>query len=143
MLSKKSKYAINALVFLAKSDSKEPVLISKIAEKQRIPKKFLESILLDLKNAGYVKSKRGRYGGYSLLKKPEHINLAEIMRLFDGAIAFLPCVTHNYYEPCEECTNESSCGIRDVFYEIRNKTVELLKNATLKEVIIREFLLKK
>lgn len=141
MISKKAKYAIIALIYLAKAEENTPVLIGEIAESQHIPKKFLETILVDLKNAGYVSSKRGRYGGYYLLKQPEAINLAEIMRLFDGAIAFIPCVTHKYYEPCDECTNEEACGIRDVFTEIRNVTVGLLKKANLKEVMLREYLL--
>ncbi|MCH8534458.1 MAG: Rrf2 family transcriptional regulator [Flavobacteriaceae bacterium] len=141
MLSKKTKYAINALVYLAKRKSNEPVQISVIAEAQNIPQKFLESILLDLKKAAILASKRGKNGGYYLLKSPEDINLAEVMRLFDGAIAFLPCVTYKYYERCEECKNEETCGIRDVFLELRNTTVELLKKASLKEITTRENLL--
>jgi len=138
MLSKKAKYAINALVHLAKQFDEGPILISQIAESERIPQKFLESILLELKNAGVVNSKRGRSGGYYMLKRPEEVSLAEIMRLMDGPIAFLPCVTHKYYERCEECVDEKTCGIRDTFLEVRNATVELLKNATLSEVIRRE-----
>ena len=141
MLSKKTKYAINALVYLAKKKDKSPTLISEIAEKQNIPQKFLEAILLHLKRDGILASKRGKGGGYYMLKKPAEINLADVMRLFDGPIAFIPCVTHNYYEACEECSNESICGIRDVFFEVRNKTVEILKKATLREIITRENLL--
>ncbi len=138
MLSKKAKYAINALVHLAKQFDEGPILISQIAESERIPQKFLESILLELKNAGVVNSKRGRSGGYYMLKRPEEVSLAEIMRLMDGPIAFLPCVTHKYYERCEECVDERTCGIRDTFLEVRNATVELLKDATLAEVLKRE-----
>lgn len=141
MLSKKSKYAINALVYLAKRKEAGPTLIAEIAEKQNIPQKFLEAILLDLKRNGILASKRGKGGGYYMLKNPDEVNLADVMRLFDGPIAFIPCVTHNYYEACEECNNESICGIRDVFFEVRNKTVEILKRATLKEIITRENLL--
>lgn len=141
MLSKKSKYAINALVYLAKRKEDGPTLIAEIAEKQNIPQKFLEAILLDLKRNGILASKRGKGGGYYMLKNPDEVNLADVMRLFDGPIAFIPCVTHNYYEACEECNNESICGIRDVFFEVRNKTVEILKRATLKEIITRENLL--
>lgn len=141
MLSKKSKYAINALVYLAKQNDKRPTLIAEIAEKQNIPQKFLEAILLDLKKNGILASKRGKGGGYYMLKSAAEINLADIMRLFDGPIAFIPCVTHNYYEACEECNNEEICGIRDVFFEVRNKSVEILKRATLKEIITRENLL--
>jgi Rrf2 family protein len=141
MLSKKSKYAINALVYLAKKKDTGPILIAEIAEKQNIPQKFLEAILLDLKRNGILASKRGKGGGYYMLKNPEDVNLADVMRLFDGPIAFIPCVTHNYYEACEECKNESICGIRDVFLEVRKKSVEILKKATLKEIITRENLL--
>ncbi|MGO1752642.1 MAG: RrF2 family transcriptional regulator [Psychroflexus sp.] len=138
MISKKTKYAINALVYLAKQDNNNPIRISDISESQNIPQKFLEAILLDLKKAGILASKKGKGGGYYMLKAPKEINLAEVMRLFDGAIALLPCVTYNYYERCEECIDEETCGIRDVFYEVRNKTVELLKNADLEQIIKRE-----
>jgi Rrf2 family protein len=138
MISKKTKYAINALVYLAKRNGEGPIVISEIAEKEHIPRKFLESILLNLKKAGVLASKKGKGGGYYLLQNPEDINLADVMRLFDGPIAFLPCVTYKYYERCEECKDEQTCGIRDVFYEVRNKTVELLKKANLAEIIKRE-----
>ncbi|NMM49000.1 RrF2 family transcriptional regulator [Marinigracilibium pacificum] len=138
MLSKKAKYAINALVFLAKKRGEGPVQISTIAESEKIPQKFLEAILLDMKNAGILRSKKGKGGGYLLFKEPSEVNMAEVMRLFDGAIAFLPCVTHKYYERCDECKDEEVCGIRDVFMDVRNSTVELLKNATLEKIIERE-----
>ena len=138
MLSKKTKYAINALVYLAREQSKEPVQISKIAESENIPRKFLEAILLDLRNAGMLSSRKGKTGGYYLLKTPEEINIAEVVRLFEGAIALLPCVAHKYYERCEECKNETTCGIRDVFADVRNETVNMLKHATLSSIIERE-----
>lgn len=141
MLSKKTKYAINALVYLAKQKDYTPTLIASIAEKQNIPQKFLESILLDLKRNGILASKRGKGGGYYLLKSPKEVNLADVMRMFDGPIAFLPCVTHKYYEPCEECNNEDICGIRDVFFEVRKASVDILKKATLHEIVTREDLL--
>ena len=115
MLSKKTKYALNALVYLAKHYEKGPVLISQIAESENIPQKFLEAILLDLKNSGILSSKKGRGGGYYLLKNPQEVTIANVMRLFDGPIALLPCVTYKFYERCEECDNEATCGIRDVF----------------------------
>ena len=100
MLSKKAKYAINALVRLSKDYNNGPILIKEISESENIPRKFLESILLELKNAGILGSKKGKGGGYYLLKNPENVNLAEIIRLFDGALALLPCVTYKYYEKC-------------------------------------------
>ncbi len=142
MLSKKTKYAINALVYLAKKPAREPVLISEIATNERIPKKFLETILLDLRNAGILNSKKGKGGGYYLIKHPSEVNLAEIIRYFDGAIGLLPCVTHKYYEKCEECDDEVTCGIRHAFLAIRNETVEMLKKDTLESIIQKENKLK-
>ena len=143
MLSKKTKYAINALVYLAKRENEAAIPIGQISKDQNIPHKFLESILLDLKNARILNSKQGKFGGYQLNKKPDEINMAEITRLFDGAVALLPCVTYRFYERCEECIDEETCGIRQVFFEIRNETVERLKNATLADIIQREERLKK
>ena len=137
MLSRKAKYALNALVYLAKQKD-GPVPISQIVEAQNIPRKFLEAILLDLKNARVLNSKKGKYGGYTLNRPPEKIHMAEVMRLFDGAIALLPCVTFRFYERCEECVDEETCGIRQVALEIRNETVKRLKAATLADIIKRE-----
>jgi Rrf2 family protein len=138
MITKKTKYAIIALVYLAKAFERGPVLIREIAESENIPQKFLEAILVDLKNAGILNSKKGKGGGYYLLKKPEEVNLATIMRLFDGPIALLPCATYVYYEKCEECKDENICGIRNVIKEVRDETVRILKEATLAEIIRRE-----
>jgi Rrf2 family protein len=145
MLSKKTKYAINALVYLAHEfniDKKNPVQISKIADSENIPRKFLEAILLDMRNAGYLGSRKGKTGGYYLLKSPDQINIADIMRLLDGPIALLPCVSLNYYEHCEECKDEATCGIRDVFVDVRIETVRMLKEATLESIMKREEKLK-
>lgn len=142
MLSKKTKYAINALVFIAKNKDDQPISVSRISAEQNIPLKFLESILTELKNARILNSKKGKYGGYSLNGNPEEIHMAKIMRLLDGAIALLPCVTFEFYERCEECIDEETCGIRQIVMEIRNETVERLKNATLAEIIKREKKLK-
>lgn len=127
MLSKKSKYAINALVCLAKQPPGQPILIREISEKQKIPKKFLGNILLYLRNTGIIKSKKGKGGGYYLAKSSSEINLAHIVRFFDDAIALLPCVSIKFYEKCIECENEYVCGIRHSFLIIRNHTFKLLK----------------
>ena len=142
MISKKTKYAIIALVRLAREYEKGPILIRDIAEEENIPKKFLETILRDLKNNGILASKKGKGGGYYLKKDPSEVNMAQIMRIFDGPIAFIPCVTYVYYEPCEECKDERTCGIRSVFKEVRDESVRLLKAATLTEIIRREAELK-
>ncbi len=138
MLSKKTKYAINALVFLARENKgNEPIAIASISQSENIPRKFLEAILLDLKNAGMLNSKKGKAGGYYLQKSPDEINIAEVVRLFDGAIALLPCVAHLYYARCDECKDEATCGIRSVFADVRAESVNMLKKATLSEIIRR------
>ncbi len=142
MLSKKCKYAIHALVYLAERHQQGPVHIQEIAEKQRIPKKFLESILLELRNAKILHSKKGKGGGYYLYKKPEDVNLMDIIRLMDGAIAMLPCVSLNYYEPCEECRDEKTCGIRDAFIGVRDETLNILSGTTLAKIMQRQKALK-
>ncbi|MCS6820306.1 MAG: Rrf2 family transcriptional regulator [Microscillaceae bacterium] len=150
MLSKKVKYALKALTYLAhkrqeaieKQAKEYTVLISEIAEAERIPKKFLETILLELRKAGYLASRRGKGGGYFLLKKPEEINLANIIRLFDGAIALVPCVSLNYYRPCEECIDENTCGMKAIFLQVRIETIKILTENTLQNIVENEINLK-
>jgi len=129
---------LNALVHLAKRWGEGPVLISTIAEEENIPQKFLETILLELKNAGILGSKKGKGGGYYLLRDPEEVNMAEVLRLFDGPIALLPCVTYRYYERCEECKDEATCPIREAFKEVRDESVRIFKNHSLKTLLERE-----
>jgi len=138
MLSKKCKYAIHALVYLADRFQQGPVHIQEIAETQHIPKKFLEAILLELRNAKILHSKKGKGGGYYLYKKPQDVNLIEIIRLMDGAIAMLPCVSLNYYEPCEECIDEKTCGIRFAFLGVRDETLRILSESTLEQIVKRQ-----
>lgn len=138
MLSKKAQYSIYAMVRLARKPFGERMLIGEIAASEMIPKKFLENILLELKNNGFVASKKGKGGGYFLIKKPEEINLADIIRLFDGAIALLPCAAFKYYQPCGFCKDEKKCGVRSVLQDIREETVKLMKNTTLQNIIDRE-----
>ncbi len=138
MLSKKTKYAIKALVILGKNADQPPMQISKIAEEERIPKKFLEQILLDLRNAGFLYSKKGAGGGYSLNKDPKDIYLVSIMRITDGPIAMVPCASLNFYHKCEECKDETTCGIRDVFIHVRDATVKILSETSIADVISRE-----
>jgi Rrf2 family protein len=138
MLSKKAKYAINALVYLAKRQGEGPIRISEIAEREHIPQKFLEAILLELRKGGLLTSRKGRSGGYTLLQSPDDINLAQVMRLIDGPIASLPCVSFRYYEKCEECKDEQTCGIRKVFFELRDESVKILIKSTLANIIERE-----
>jgi Rrf2 family protein len=141
MLSKKAQYSILALVKLAREYQRGPVLIGKISQTEKIPKKFLEAILLELKQSGILGSKKGKGGGYFLIKEPGEINMADIIRHFDGAIALIPCATYKYYQPCQHCKDELTCGIRSVVKDIRDETVNLLKNISLADIINREDIL--
>jgi Rrf2 family protein len=141
MLSKKCKYAIHALVHMARNPE-EKFLIKDISDQCRIPKKFLEAILLDLKRAGVLGSKQGKGGGYFLRRAPADVNLAEVVRLFDGAIAAVPCATHKFYESCQECDDEEVCSVREAFLAVRNATVEMLKADTLEGMVKKEARLK-
>ncbi len=138
MISKKTKYAIKALMVLGRNYGKEPMQIIKIAEEERIPKKFLEQILLEMRNAGILYSKKGAGGGYSLNKSPEDIFLSQIMRLIDGPIALLPCVSLNFYRSCDECTEEHACGIRDTFTDVRNAMLQILNDTSVATLINKE-----
>jgi Rrf2 family protein len=138
MLSKKTQYSIYALVRMGKEFEKGPLLISDIARTEKIPKKFLEAILLELKSGGFVNSKKGKGGGYYLIKNPKDINLADMIRLFEGAIALLPCAAYKYYESCSSCRDEETCGVRNVIKEVREETVRLLKTFSIADIIERE-----
>lgn len=138
MLSKKTRYALKALVVLGKSFGEAPIQISKIALEEHIPKKFLEQILLDMKNAGLLYSKKGSGGGYGLIKDPAEIFVVQVLRLTGGPIALLPCVSLNFYQKCEECENEATCGVRDVFVEVRDATLKILSETSIADVIRRE-----
>lgn len=137
MLSKKTQYAFHALIHLAEQADKGPVLISEIAQEKSISIKFLENILLELKNAGILGSKKGKGGGYYLLKPPKEIALAKIIRLLDGPIALLPCVSLNYYERCENCKDEAICGLHEVMSKVRDASLKLLENKSLKDILTR------
>lgn len=138
MLSKKTQYAIKALVILGKNYGKEPMQILRIAQEDKIPKKFLEQILLELRNAGLLVSKKGAGGGYSLNKDPQDIFLTQILRITGGPIALLPCVSLNFYQRCEECIDEKTCGIRDVFTDVRDASLKILSETSIADVIARE-----
>ena len=124
-----------ALISLAKDYGKEAVQISEIATVERIPQRFLENILLELKKMGVLGSKLGKNGGYFLLKSPNEISLAYIIDHFEGSIALLYCVSEKSYQSCEFCKNEDFCKIRNVFKEVRESTYRILENATLASLI--------
>jgi len=138
MLSKKTKYAFHALRFLGKQGNKNPVLISEVAKKTGVPKKFLESILLDLRKAGVLNSKMGKGGGYYLLKDAKEVLLSDVIRMFNGPIAMLPCASLNYYEPCPECSSEKACGLNRMMIEVRDETLKILEKKSLQDMINAE-----
>src|SRR6202047_4347221 len=111
MLSKKSKYGLKALLVLAREAGRGPVLVSELADRDRIPKKFLEAILLELKRRGVVESKKGRGGGYFLRRAPDDVTFGEVIRVLDGPLAAVPCVSQMAYMKCAECVDEQTCGV--------------------------------
>lgn len=131
MLTKKTKYALKALIFLVRKHRQGPVLISDLSESEGIPKKFLEQILLSLKNKGILQSKKGKGGGYLLGRPPETITLGEVIRVLDGPLAPIPCVSQTAYVKCDECEDEATCGIRVVMKQVRDETAKILDGTTL------------
>lgn len=131
MISQKAKYALRALVSLARAGRGESRMIGEISRDQAIPKKFLEQILLELKRAGYVSSRRGRMGGYELVKAPQEIMYGEVLRLIDGPIAPLPCLSKIAYRKCEDCKDEAACEIRHVFERVTLATRAVLDQTSL------------
>ena len=138
MLSKKAKYAIKALMFLSKNIDKPPLPGSKIAELEKIPKKSLEVIFLELRNNGYLFSKKGTTGGYVLSKSPEEIFLVGIVRLMDGPIARVSCASAFHYRSCEECHDEATCSIKRVYLKIREEELKILSNTSIADMVRSE-----
>jgi Rrf2 family protein len=133
MLSKKTQYAFKALIYLSEHAEDGPVLISEISKKKIIPLKFLENILLELRKAGVLESKKGKGGGYYFATDPKTVTLAKIMRLLDGPIALLPCVSLNFYEKCKDC-DEKICGLNHMMIQVRDATLKLLESKTLADL---------
>jgi Rrf2 family protein len=131
MLSQKARYALRALIVLADHGEEEPIMIAEIAERARVPRKFLEQILLDLKRRGIVRSLRGRAGGYLLGRQPKNITFAEVIRTIDGPLALSPCVSTTAYHKCEDCDDEETCAIRKVLLAARDATAAILEERTL------------
>jgi Rrf2 family protein len=130
MISQKAKYALRALLALVEAPAGEPLMISEISRRKAIPKKFLEQILLELKRAGIVDSRRGRLGGYVLARPAGDITFGEVLRLIDGPIALLPCLSRIAYRRCSDCAEEASCEIRRVFARVATATREVLDTTT-------------
>ncbi|MEX0404595.1 Rrf2 family transcriptional regulator [Aquibium sp. LZ166] len=139
MISQKAKYALRAMIALTHAEERGEVMsIAEIATAERIPKKFLEQILLDLKRNGLVESRRGKAGGYLLLRRPDRITFGEILRTIEGPIAPLPCLSRTAYRRCEDCVEESECEIRRVFSRVAEATRAVLDATTLKDGISKE-----
>ncbi|MEO8634572.1 MAG: Rrf2 family transcriptional regulator [Gemmatimonadales bacterium] len=131
MLSKKSKYAIKALLALAEDTSEEPVRIGDLAEQEHIPAKFLEAILLSLRNAGMLQSRKGKGGGYRLSRDPKQITVGQVVRLFDGPLAPVPCASQTAYVACEDCEDEATCGVRLAMKDVRDATARILDHTSI------------
>jgi Rrf2 family protein len=135
MLSKKSQYAFKALTYLTEKYNKGPVLIAEIAKHKKIPLKFLENILLELKREGFLDSKKGKGGGYFLAQNPAKIKVASIVRIINGPIAMLPCVSLYFYERCKNC-DEKNCGLHDMMIDVRDATLNILEKRTLQDLVV-------
>lgn len=135
MLTKKTKYGLKAMAYLARNSHGNPILISEIATKESIPLKFLEGILLDLKKNGLLSSKKGKGGGYFLEVPAQSIPIASIIRVLDGPIALLPCVSLNYYQKCDDCPDEMTCSLNRVMVQVRDKTLKVLESQSLEDLI--------
>ncbi len=135
MISKKIKYGLSALLYLSKEYQKESVLISTLAKDERIPKKFLETILLELKNNGILYSKKGKGGGYALARDPREIMIGQILRILGGPLALVPCVSQSAYHKCEECQDEKTCGIRLIMKEVRDAMSNILDKTSLNDLL--------
>lgn len=134
MLSRKSKYGIKALLTLAREAGRGPVLVAHLADRDQIPKKFLEAILLDLKRHGLVESRKGKGGGYFLRRAPAQITVGDAVRALEGPLALVPCVSQTAYMKCADCADESTCGVRMAMQEVRDATAEILDNTTLDDI---------
>lgn len=135
MLSKKTKYGIKALTFLAGQEDNIPVQIAEIAKHENISQKFLESILLSMRRTGFLSSKKGKGGGYYLIKKPSEIQMTEIIRVLEGPIAMIPCVSLNFYEKCDDCPDENKCSVHKLMISVRDSALKVYRNTTLEDLI--------
>lgn len=134
MLSKKAQYAFRALTHLVDNYQQGPLLISEISSKKNIPLKFLECILLELRKADILESKKGKGGGYILKNHPSKTTVASVIRIVDGPIAMLPCVSLYFYQKCEKC-DEMNCGLHSIMEHVRDATLHILENRTLQHLV--------
>jgi len=131
MLSQKARYALRALFVLGEHQGDDPMMIADVAEAANVPRKFLEQILLEMKRRGIVHSMRGKFGGYTLGRKPDDISFAEVIRVIDGPLALSPCASRTAYRKCDDCEDEVTCAIRKVLLNVRDATSDILETHTL------------
>ena len=136
MLSKKTKYGLKALTYLAAKKDDRPVQIAEISVHENISQKFLESILLTLRKTGFLGSKKGKGGGYYLIKDPSEIPMTSVIRVLEGPIAMVPCVSLNFYEKCEDCPDEKRCAVNKLMLQVRDSALEVYRRTTLADLII-------
>lgn len=135
MLSKKTKYGLKALTFLASQPDRQPVQIAEIARQENISQKFLESILLTLRKNGFLGSRKGKGGGYYLIKDPADIPMTSVMRVLEGPIAMVPCVSLNFYEACTDCPDEARCSVHKLMLQVRDSALEVYRNNSLADIL--------
>jgi Rrf2 family protein len=135
MLSRKAKYGLRSLIYLAQERGKGPIQIREISEQLSIPRKFLEAILLELRNDGTLQSRMGKEGGYYLERAPDTISIGRIIRMFDGPLAGVPCVSQTAYARCDDCTEEHLCSIRWVMKDVRDASARILDQTTLDQLV--------
>ncbi len=138
MLSKKTKYGIKALAYIARKKDRKPVQASEISENENISQKFLESIMLELRKSGFLGSKKGKGGGYYLIKEPGEIRMTAVIRVLEGPIAMVPCVSLNYYEKCDDCPDENTCSVHKLMIQVRDASLQVLGENTLEDIAITQ-----
>ncbi|ALA18600.1 MULTISPECIES: Rrf2 family transcriptional regulator [Chelatococcus] len=134
MLTKKGKYGLKALVHLAGLGREELAQVSDIAEAESIPKKFLDAILAELRNAGFVQSRKGKQGGYRLARPAHDISVGQVIRVLDGPLAPIPCASRTRYEPCDDCASEEHCSVRLMMLDVRNAIAAVLDERSLADM---------
>ena len=137
MWTKKGKYGLKALLHLAALPPGRSALSSEIAMAHALPGKFLEAILLELKNAGFVRSRKGKGGGYTLALSPSEVRIGEVVRALEGPLAPIACASHNFYRRCEDCPDETRCAVHMLTVDVRNAIADVMDNTTLADMLRR------
>ena len=138
MLSQRARYALKAMINLARAGAPARQ-VSVIAAEENIPRKFLEGIMSELRQAGLVESARGKFGGYRLARPADLITFGDVIRLTDGPLALAPCVSRNFYRRCDDCADEATCTLRRVLARVRNEASEILDRTTLADALAAGF----